>query len=93
MNIALVEHLGTMVGGHYVAYVLVDPEKMFDGNTPVQANKSVATDGMSALSLDNANGTRHAETSTSSPNDSKTSLPTSNTSAKRDRRVWCFCSE
>jgi ubiquitin carboxyl-terminal hydrolase 16/45 len=26
---ALVVHLGTMIGGHYIAYTLVDPEKMF----------------------------------------------------------------
>jgi len=26
---AVVIHLGTMVGGHYIAYCLVDPEKMF----------------------------------------------------------------
>jgi len=26
---AVVVHLGTMIGGHYIAYCLVDPEKMF----------------------------------------------------------------
>lgn len=26
---AVVVHLGTMVGGHYIAYVLVDPERLF----------------------------------------------------------------
>lgn len=39
---AIVVHLGTMIGGHYVAYTLVDPDKMFregvvealEGNAP-----------------------------------------------------------
>lgn len=32
---AIVVHLGTMIGGHYVAYVLVDPNRMFgDAATP-----------------------------------------------------------
>lgn len=32
---ALVVHLGTMFGGHYIAYCLVDPEKMF-GDRPLE---------------------------------------------------------
>lgn len=53
--IAIVVHLGTMIGGHYVAYTLVDPENMFedaaqvteaikemqiDDRTPIPSNRS-----------------------------------------------------
>ena len=32
---AIVVHLGTMIGGHYVAYTLVDPDRMFQEGTEV----------------------------------------------------------
>ena len=35
---AVVVHLGTMIGGHYIAYCLVDPEKMF-GAMPTDLEK------------------------------------------------------
>ena len=63
---AVVVHLGTMIGGHYIAYCLVDPGKMFEDAT-------MTTDGMTGLSL---NGGYNAETA-----------------PKKDRRVWCYCSE
>jgi ubiquitin carboxyl-terminal hydrolase 16/45 len=67
---AVVIHLGTMVGGHYVAYCLVDPEEMFGG---------VPTNGMAGLAVDG-----------SGPSRGKFS---EDGEVKRDKRVWCFCSE
>lgn len=46
---AVVVHLGTMVGGHYIAYVLVDPQRLF---TPPGA----PVDLMGALNLDDRAG-------------------------------------
>ncbi|KAK6902972.1 hypothetical protein I203_108233 [Kwoniella mangroviensis CBS 8507] len=36
---AVVVHLGTMIGGHYIAYCLIDPEQMF-GNAAEGENKT-----------------------------------------------------
>lgn len=58
-----------MIGGHYIAYCLVDPEKMF-GDRPLETD------------LDKAQGKEM--------NDCK---PQPIDGAKKDRRVWCFCSE
>jgi ubiquitin carboxyl-terminal hydrolase 16/45 len=52
-----------MIGGHYIAYCLVDPEKMF-GTTPAEEDASPE--------MRNARPNEHS---------------------KKDRRVWCFCSE
>ncbi|ORY27212.1 hypothetical protein BCR39DRAFT_539027 [Naematelia encephala] len=69
---ALVVHLGTMIGGHYVAYCLVDPDKMFteDTSTPVHA--------MNGLKL-NGDGLEESHAAQLGP--------------KKDKRVWCFCSD
>lgn len=37
---AVVVHLGTMIGGHYIAYCLVDPEKVF-GDKPMPTDLEV----------------------------------------------------
>jgi ubiquitin carboxyl-terminal hydrolase 16/45 len=71
MASAVVVHLGTMVGGHYIAYCLVDPEKMF-GDEPIPTDLNVERDGVDKLSE---------------------SRPEPVEGSKRDRRVWCFCSE
>ena len=42
---AVVVHLGTMIGGHYIAYCLVDPDKMF-------IDPAVPVDGLASLSID-----------------------------------------
>jgi ubiquitin carboxyl-terminal hydrolase 16/45 len=68
---AVVVHLGTMVGGHYIAYCLVDPEKMF-GDEPMPTDLDVEKDGI---------------------NNIEESRPEPIDGAKKDRRVWCFCSE
>jgi len=62
-SIAVVIHLGTMIGGHYVAYCLVDPERMFGG---------VPAEEMAGLSVNDDVGGKKD---------------------KKDKRVWCFCSE
>jgi len=56
--------MGTMLSGHYIAYVLVDPEKMFLPPGETEPREPPA-DG-------------HAE---------DRDVP------KKDRRVWCYCSE
>lgn len=43
---AIVVHMGSMVGGHYISYVLVDPERVF-----LAHGEQVDTSGLSALSL------------------------------------------
>jgi ubiquitin carboxyl-terminal hydrolase 16/45 len=40
--LAIVVHLGTMIGGHYVAYTLVDPDRMFqEGEAVVEAVRNL----------------------------------------------------
>ncbi|KAL7425092.1 hypothetical protein Q5752_000780 [Cryptotrichosporon argae] len=63
---AVVVHLGTMVGGHYIAYCLVDPLKMFMDKAA--EGDADALDVMQQLALDETDG-------------------------KKDRRVWCHCSD
>jgi ubiquitin carboxyl-terminal hydrolase 16/45 len=69
-----------MIGGHYIAYTLVDPEKMF-----VQAQAVVTA--MANVNLESGAGREAGMI----PN------PNSNAAAssrgRKDRRVWCFCSE
>lgn len=43
---AIVVHMGSMVGGHYIAYVLVDPERVF-----LAHGENVDVSGLSNLSL------------------------------------------
>ena len=78
-----------MIGGHYIAYVLVDPEVMFNTRAePSQADHSLAA-GAGSMSIDdNEDGPRGrgdlgVHPDTARPHD----MP------KRDRRVWCYCSE
>jgi len=66
---AVVVHLGTMIGGHYIAYCLVDPEKMF-GDAPMPTDLEVEKK------------TENIEECRPEP-----------VGEKKDRRVWCFCSE
>lgn len=41
---AVVVHLGTMVAGHYIAYVLVDPERMFATDDAAEQMSQLAID-------------------------------------------------
>ena len=45
---AVVVHLGTMIGGHYIAYCLVDPEKMFGESSEMDG----LADSVAAMGLD-----------------------------------------
>ena len=74
---ALVVHLGSINEGHYIGYVLVDPDKMFG-----PPEESQTTRDMSSLSLND--GPANMMSSVSSLK-SRINGP--------DRRVWCFCSE
>jgi len=58
-----------MIGGHYIAYCLVDPEKMF-GDAPMPTDLEVEKK------------TENIEECRPEP-----------VGEKKDRRVWCFCSE
>ncbi|WOO84323.1 putative ubiquitin carboxyl-terminal hydrolase 7 [Vanrija pseudolonga] len=53
---AIVVHMGTMVGGHYIAYVLVDPERMFaDPRHPDKVSDiTAAADRLSDMKLGDA---------------------------------------
>lgn len=53
---AIVVHMGTMVGGHYIAYVLVDPERMFaDPRHPDKVSDiTAAADKLSELKVGDA---------------------------------------
>ncbi len=77
--------MGTMVGGHYVAYTLVDPERMFeDGEKVVQAVKEMSLDGE-----------RVQEAGTGVDGSGETvpvAMPSSEAQGGR-KRVWCYCSE
>lgn len=72
----MVVHLGSMVGGHYIAYVLVDPEVMFNQRGEPSGVVGEITNGMSDVAVED-----HIKEST--PHE----MP------KKDRRVWCYCSE
>lgn len=75
---AIVVHMGTMIGGHYIAYTLVDPEKMFEqGQEVVDAMRNMDLDNASAAEAEGL--PRQATSSTRN--------------GAKDRRVWCFCSE
>lgn len=64
-KVAVVVHLGTMIGGHYIAYTLVDPEKMFEeGKQVLDAVKNLdlndghGADGEDVPSMGNGGGKR-----------------------------------
>lgn len=98
---ALVVHLGSMVGGHYIAYVLVDPGKMFGDPSAIQVESEQVTENMSNLALDQSAGGGYksmpasaSNSAQTSPNTSRTSVPKAGQPAgKKDKRVWCYCSE
>ena len=78
-----------MIGGHYIAYVLVDPEVMFKTNAePTQADHAGMTEGVDAMSLHNA-----VENEIAKNGDDKSSTARPQGLPKKDRRVWCYCSE
>lgn len=65
-----------MIGGHYIAYVLVDPEVMFSSETVPSGTEQDMTNGIKNISIHEAEKESRPQT-----------LP------KKDRRVWCYCSE
>lgn len=75
---AVVVHKGTMVGGHYVAYVLVDPEKVFyaAGEWPSEGGSGTGAveHAIATLSLNGDAGGEGKD-------------------KEKDRRMWCYCSE
>nr|XP_019042311.1 hypothetical protein I302_08913 [Kwoniella bestiolae CBS 10118]OCF21241.1 hypothetical protein I302_08913 [Kwoniella bestiolae CBS 10118] len=75
---AVVVHLGTMIGGHYIAYCLIDPEQMF---------------GPSAEGEGAENKTPVVEPTDQRSIKSQQSGAAGSGKNKKDRRVWCFCSE
>ncbi|WVQ78395.1 hypothetical protein IAT38_000481 [Cryptococcus sp. DSM 104549] len=90
---ALVVHMGTMTTGHYIAYCLIDPEQMFgkDGAAAagLASGSQTPTEGMSpALGRGPSAATgvveegEQAQTPSAGPK-----------GEKKDRRVWCFCSD
>ncbi|WWD16061.1 hypothetical protein CI109_100486 [Kwoniella shandongensis] len=79
---AVVVHMGTMIGGHYIAYCLVDPEQMFGPNHNLSEQApTTATESASISSEPSQNGTS-TESGSASQN-----------GQKKDRRIWCFCSD
>ena len=71
---AVVVHLGTMLMGHYIAYCLVDPEKMFEPRT-------------------DSSDRSEADATVNGAAEKLAGLHTADGAAKKDRRVWCYCSE
>ena len=54
LTAALVVHLGSMIGGHYIAYVLVDPEIMFSTETVPSGTEQDMTNGIKNISIADA---------------------------------------
>nr|XP_018263762.1 uncharacterized protein I303_03635 [Kwoniella dejecticola CBS 10117]OBR85920.1 hypothetical protein I303_03635 [Kwoniella dejecticola CBS 10117] len=103
---ALVVHLGTMIGGHYIAYCLVDPEKMFGGQPSNDANASSANEENKTPTIepkdqktDRSNASVRSGQSQRSQQSGLSGMsgierdPPKEKEKKEDRRVWCFCSE
>ncbi|WWC69375.1 uncharacterized protein I206_103314 [Kwoniella pini CBS 10737] len=88
---ALVVHLGTMIGGHYIAYCLVDPEKMFGLNKDNEENKTPTIEPRDSKSpgIGNSNASLKSQQSGLSG----MSGIENNKNIKEDKRVWCFCSD
>lgn len=84
---AVVVHVGDMTFGHYVAYVLVDPEMVFGKDQPKEEGDSSEASVNGATSQD-----APAERSDTSINEEQKSTKADN-APKKDRRVWAFCSD
>lgn len=99
-----------MIGGHYIAYCLVDPDRMFDGQvTLTETTEPESIDGseesveppvmpaakqerkasVSSAKSENGSGFKRPSLFGKSSSNSTAHLP----SGKKDRRVWCYCSE
>lgn len=76
-----------MTFGHYVAYVLIDPEMVFGKDQPKEEGDSSEASVNGATSQD-----APAERSDTSINEEQKSTKADN-APKKDRRVWAFCSE
>lgn len=77
-HVAVVVHLGTMIGGHYIAYTLVDPERMFeDGKRVVEAMRDLDLRENGGGGVQNGQGGGE--------------MPSVGDGA--GKRVWCYCSE
>ena len=74
----MVVHMGSINEGHYIAYVLVDPQRMFGRSAAELDGVGVMTNGMNNVSLND-------------PPDAERKAP--GLRIRPDRRVWCFCSE
>jgi hypothetical protein len=78
-----------MIGGHYIAYVLVDPDVMFSTRAqPSQVDHSLSS-GVGSMSVNDSADGPGGEGDQSV--DAETARP--HHMPKRDRRVWCYCSE
>lgn len=84
---AVVVHVGEMTSGHYVAYVLVDPEMVFGKDQHKEGGDSSEA-SINDMTLQDA----PAERSDTSTNEEQKSTKTGR-APKKDRRVWAFCSE
>lgn len=84
---AVVVHVGEMTSGHYVAYVLVDPEMVFGKDQHKEEGDSSEASVNDMTSQDAL-----AERSDTSINEEQKNTETGR-APKKDRRVWAFCSE
>ncbi|WVR05167.1 hypothetical protein IAU60_002179 [Kwoniella sp. DSM 27419] len=95
---AVVVHLGTMIGGHYIAYCLVDPEKMFGNKARNDSGVSeMATPMFDAVDKSSVTGpqgvaqARAHHEAEERPHEPAAKV--ADAKVKEDRRVWCFCSD
>ncbi|WVF72229.1 hypothetical protein IAT40_007041 [Kwoniella sp. CBS 6097] len=92
---AVVVHLGTMIGGHYISYCLVDPQKMF-GSRPSIDSTNGSGEGESKTPVFDAQGkTTQTTHNNNNVGASDASVRSGQSAGKKDkdRRVWCFCSD
>ena len=75
-----------MINGHYIAYVLVDPDVMFSASARPSGIEHEALKGMQDLSVQSSPGGASAASA-------EASHATPGPDGKKDRRVWCYCSE
>ncbi|OCF36581.1 hypothetical protein I316_01832 [Kwoniella heveanensis BCC8398] len=97
---AVVVHLGTMIGGHYISYCLVDPEKMFGARPSIDSSnggeggsKTPVFDAQGRSSTTDNNAANAARSDASVRSGQSGAGSAANGGWKKDRRVWCFCSE
>ncbi|KIR28884.1 hypothetical protein I309_02379 [Cryptococcus deuterogattii LA55] len=84
---AVVVHVGEMTSGHYVAYVLVDPEMVFGKDQHKEGGDSSETSINDKTLQDDP-----AERSDTPTNEEQKSTKRGR-APKKDRRVWAFCSD